>query len=89
MTESDLLTELREVANRLGIGIQDQAGRFSGGICVLKGRRVLLLNPALTANKAIEVLCRELASQDLSRIFILPAVRDLIENGRKPQLKRR
>ena len=79
MEDAKLLEQLQAVVPRLGIELREIDGEFTGGLCRVKGRRVLLVNSSLTTRKMIEIMCRELAHQDLSNIFILPAVRRKIE----------
>ena len=79
MKDTKLLEQLQTVVPRLGIELKEVDGDFTGGLCCVKGRKVLLINSSLTTRKMIEIMCRELASQDLSNIFILPAVRRKIE----------
>ena len=73
--EAYLLEELRRLTESLGIEIRRTQGEFVGGICSLNGKRVFFLNEALPRGKMVELFCHELARQDLSRIFVLPAVR--------------
>ncbi len=79
MEDTKVLEQLQGVIPRLGIELKEVDGDFTGGLCCVKGRRVLLINSSLTTRKMIEIMCRELVRQDLSHIFILPAVRKKIE----------
>jgi len=93
MKDAELIARLSEIAVRLEIDVRLVPGEFSGGSCLLRGRKVLLLNSSMPARRMVEVLCRELAREDLSSVFVLPAVRDLIErraipDGRGPAGRR-
>lgn len=81
MTEVDLLEELSRLAQKLNIELRFSQGAFTGGMVRIRGRRLFLINTELSRQAKIDLLCRELARQDLSRIFILPAVRERIEDA--------
>jgi hypothetical protein len=84
MEDSELVARLSEIAFRMEIDVRLVPGEFSGGGCRVKGNKVLLLNSSMPPRRLVEVLCRELAREDLSGIFVLPAVRDLIERQGRP-----
>jgi hypothetical protein len=89
MDDAKILEQLQAVIPKLGIELKEVEGDFTGGICRLKGRKVLLINASLTTRKMIDIMCRELAGEDLSHVFILPAVRRKIEacNSYRPSLQ--
>jgi hypothetical protein len=68
----------------LGIERLEKEGEFTGGIYRFRDRTVFLINSSLSTSQAVTVFCRELARQDLSRVFILPAIRELIDSQRIP-----
>lgn len=86
MDKRHLLTSLEETVTRLGIEVQSVRGDAPSGLCRLGNRQVLMWNAALTAGQQVSVLCRELARLDLSRVFIVPAVRERLEGqaARRP-----
>lgn len=80
MTDRDLRRELLSLLPRLDIEVRFMNGEFEGGLISLRGRRFLYLNPTLSEKKQVDLLCTVLRRQDLSRLFILPAVRVRIES---------
>ena len=82
MNDAQLLEKLGEVAKQLGIDLRWDEGEFSGGICRLRDRRILVINRSLPTAVKVKVLCRELAHLDISSIFVLPAIRAQIESHR-------
>ena len=77
MTDRDLQRELLALLPRLDIELRHMGGDMEGGLVCLRGRRVLFLNPSLSESRQLDLLCRE----DLSRLFLLPAVRARLETG--------
>lgn len=82
MDRLQLLANLEDVVQQLGIEVQAVRGDAPSGLCRLGGKRVLMRNQALTDGQLVTLLVRELARVDLSAVFILPAVRKMIEAGR-------
>ena len=80
MTDRDIQRELLALLPRLDIELRSTGGEFEGGLVRLRGRRVLFLNPSLSERRQIELLCSVLGREDLSRLFVLPAVRSRIES---------
>ncbi len=84
MKDAELLEQLEEIIRQLGIELVWDDGEFKGGICTIEGKQLFLMNRILPSSQKVEILCCELSSLDLSQIFILPRVRQRIEQARKP-----
>ena len=82
MQDQEVLEQLEELILQLGLELRWEEGEFTGGICRLRGQKILLVNRSLPPLDKIRVLCRELSQADLSRTFVLPALRERIL-GRK------
>jgi hypothetical protein len=80
--DEELLDNLQALTDQLGIRLLRKEGDFTGGIYRLRDQRVFLINSSLSISETILVFCKELACQDLSRVFVLPAIRELIETQR-------
>ena len=76
--DTELLSQLEEVVVQLGFELRWDEGEFTGGICRLGDRKILLMNRSLPTFEKIRVLCRNLSNTDLSKIFVLPAIREQI-----------
>lgn len=86
MDSDPLESELLEVARRCGVSVRreafdpkvfGQAGR-RGGLCVLAGRRVILLDTALAGVDRAALLAEALSTLDLSGIDVPGAARNEI-----------
>ena len=76
-----LFGNLRQLAESLHIDIREEAmeeGR--GGIYLLGGRRHLLINSLLPVEAKVDLLIEALKKEDLSGVFVLPALREVLEN---------
>lgn len=80
MKHEQLITELEEVARELGITIRYEKGDFEGGFCVLKDRRLLLINKRLLPNKRASVLAVAMNEVGLDNTFLKPVLREYIDD---------
>jgi len=83
VTDEEVLDKLQALTDQLGIRLLRKDGEFRGGVYRLRNEQTFLINASLSTSEAIVVLCRELARQDLSRVFVLPAIRELLEGEGK------
>ena len=83
MDQKDLLTQLQELAENLGIRVRfEQIKRetafFPGGICNLKGENILIINSSARMEDKIEIISSAVKDFDLSGVFIRPALREFL-----------
>ena len=78
MKEEEILSGLEKLVESLSIQLRYEKGDFAGGYCVLKEKRMLIVNSALSPAMRIKVLARELATMNLDDVFVVPALRDVI-----------
>jgi hypothetical protein len=76
----ELMQELQGVATQLGVTIRYERGDFEGGYCVLKERKLLLVNRRLLPLRKSAVLALALHEIGLENVFLKPAVREYIED---------
>ncbi len=86
MRNTELLSKLEEIVGQLGLELRWDEGNFTGGICRLGDRTILVMNRSLPPFEKIRVLCRNLSHTDLSKIFVLPAIREQIVQRAKYSL---
>lgn len=79
MSDAELLEELENVMQELGIELRLENGEFNGGLCRIGERPVFLLNRKLPPARRLQILCHYLSRLDLSTLYLLPAVRDRLE----------
>ncbi len=81
MKDEEILSGLEKVVESLGIQLRYEKGDFAGGYCVLEDKRMLLVPNGLNPAQKIKVLARELAQMDLENVFIVPALREVIDEA--------
>jgi hypothetical protein len=87
MHAEELLSLLEGLAEQLEIPVryaslatEELPGR--GGLCVLRGQRRIIIERTLGCREKARLLARGLAQFDLEGVFVLPAVRQAIEDAR-------
>jgi hypothetical protein len=81
MKEEEVLSGLEKLVESLSIQLRYEKGDFAGGYCVLKDKRMMIVNSALSPAQRIKVLAGELAGMNLDQVFVLPALREVILEG--------
>jgi hypothetical protein len=90
LDDRTLLHYLEEVASAIGLDIryerlEGEASAFPGGLCRIRTKTVLILNSQGTPRKKGMAIARALRRFDLSRVYVRPAVREILdadkENG--------
>lgn len=87
MTETIILQQLEDLAERLGVKVlYEDLDReelvVKSGSCVLRGQLLVVIDHQLAPSGRIRVLADCLARFDLSTVYLVPAVRELIEARR-------
>lgn len=80
MKHEELILDLQQVAQELGITVRFEKGDFEGGYCILKDSRVVLVNKRILPARKAAVMALALNEIGLDDIFIKPAVRGYIED---------
>ncbi len=83
MDETTILSHLEALAETLGIRIRYESLEgedifLQGGLCKVKGRRLIIVNTKATAGQKARTLARALCRFDLSQTYLKPAVRDFL-----------
>ena len=79
MDDERCLDACRDLAKRLGIGIR-YIGSGNSGLCTVRGKRVFFLNRTHGPHAQARAFVRDLRTLDLDGYFIVPALRDLLED---------
>ncbi len=93
MDENTIIAELEELIQRFGVRIRHEAikqdeesVRAIGGLCLLKGEHVLIINSKATIRDKIWTLGMALKRFNHDQIYIRPVLREILE--RVPEQRR-
>jgi hypothetical protein len=86
MDQGAIIDQLEELAERFGIQIryepislEEEGINLVGGLCKLRGEKLLIINSKAPLSDKIQALAQALSNFDLDQIYIRPAIRGLIE----------
>lgn len=72
--------ELIDLAERLEVEVRRVRYEGDGGMCVVKGKRVLMLNDSLDAPDRVAIIARALSQlREIETVFVVPEVREFLE----------
>ncbi|HUN56397.1 MAG TPA: hypothetical protein VMU29_14685 [Smithella sp.] len=88
MNDEIILSQLEELAQRLEISVRDEninieESSSSGGLCLVEGKYILILNSRVSIKEKIQVMTKALQQFDLSEIYVKPAIRELLEKNKE------
>ena len=78
MDDATVLHHLEELTTRLGIELRYEAAAGRAGLCVLRGRRVAVVDDSLRVPERVEALMTILAEEPIEDVYLPPAVRERI-----------
>ena len=89
MDDKAIVGQLEELAQRVGITVRYEPLKMegfihTGGFCRIKGKDFVIINKKATARERMHILIDSLKRYDLSQIYILPSLREILdgEKGR-------
>ena len=83
MKSEKIYSELAALAEHLGLDIREERGDFTGGLCRIDDKDIIFLNKTNHISLNNRILAQSIAQKDYSKLYILPAVRDFIENHQR------
>jgi hypothetical protein len=81
----EILNQMEELAGNLGITVRyekilKESAFFPGGFCRVRGKDLIIINSKASLDDKIEIMARALRPFDLSQIYVLPAIRELLDS---------
>jgi hypothetical protein len=75
------LVDLEELLERLGIELRREALPGQGGLCEVRGKKMLFVSRMLPPGEQVELMVQALRGLDLSGVYLRPALRELLGDG--------
>lgn len=76
----DFIEELKELAQQLGATIRFEKGDFKGGYCLIKDKKVVVINKFNNNQKKATILATALKELGIEQIYLSPRVREIINS---------
>lgn len=85
MDDNTTLSQLEELAVRLGMNIRYEPLKIDGsvhmgGYCRIKGEDFLIINKKATPLEKVHILIDALKRRNLSEIYVMPSLREILDN---------
>jgi hypothetical protein len=92
MKPEQIYQELRDLAEKLDINVSEQNLRNVGikvesGLCKVKGKNIFIMDKHKSIHRKIQILASQLAEIPHENVFIVPAIRDLLEKYMKLKIE--
>ncbi len=86
MKPDQLYQELKDLAEKLNITVSEQNLRKTGvgiksGLCKVKNKHIFVMDKKISVRDKIEILASCLSEIPNDDIYVVPAVRDILEKG--------
>lgn len=83
MKPEKIYQELKDLADKLGVGVEEHNFRTAGirvrsGMCVVHGKHMVIIDKHKSLSKKIRVLASALSKLPHDTIYTVPAVREVI-----------
>ena len=94
-TPEQIYREMKDLADKLGVTVREQNFRASrvavkSGSCLIKGKKHCIIDKNISLYKKTKVLAQSLSNLPHNNLYVLPAVRDIIDKyDRKNSGRRR
>ncbi|MFP4474276.1 MAG: hypothetical protein ACLFOY_01870 [Desulfatibacillaceae bacterium] len=87
ITNEAMFGALADLAERFGVEVRERVLKAPGvnvqsGLCQVRGRPMLILERKLPLSDKISVMAEALAGMPVDEVYLMPAVRDLLERYR-------
>lgn len=82
MDSENILMCLEELTEKLGIELRWDALSSEGGICELRGKRILMVDRDLDDLSKIDVMAAALCDEPIEDLYILPEVRETLHHAK-------
>ena len=76
----ELIVMFEELAERLNIKLVQDKGDFSGGSCLVREEKFIVVNKRKPLEQRLKVLAREFSKINLAEMYLVPALRLYIES---------
>jgi hypothetical protein len=80
MKHEEIIQELHQVAEQLGLTVRYEKGDFEGGYCILREKKMLLVNKRLMPSRTASILAVALQEVGMDTIYLKPVLRAFVED---------
>lgn len=85
MPESEALQAFETLAQTLGVKVRYDKGDFKSALCRVENENLIIIQKDIPTAKKIQVFASEFSKFDLENIYIVPALRNILQNKTSPE----
>jgi len=78
MKPTKIFREFEQLAEVIDVRIIQEKGNFKGGYCLLEKERIIVVNSLNPIEQRIRAMAQAFAKLDISKIYMKPAIRSII-----------
>ncbi len=75
----NILDDLKSLASQMGAKVRFERGDFKGGYCLVKDKKIVVLNKLSTTQRKVITLSAALKELGIDNVFMQPKLREIIE----------
>ncbi len=75
----NILDDLKSLASQMGAKVRFERGDFKGGYCLVKEKKIIVLNKLSTTQRKVITLSAALKELGIENVFMQPKLREIIE----------
>ena len=80
MKPTIIFQEFEQLAEALNVKIIEEKGNFKGGYCLLEKEGIIVVNKLNPIEQRIRALAQAFSKLDISKIYMKPAIRNIIDS---------
>ena len=80
MKQTIIFQEFEQLAEALDVKIVQGKGNFKGGYCLLEKEGIIVVNKLNPMEQRIRALAQAFSRLDISKIYMKPAIRNIIDS---------
>jgi len=75
---TEIVQDLKSLANQLGATVRFEKGDFKGGYCILHDSKVIVINKMTNLQRKAMILSAALKELGVDEIYLTPRMREII-----------
>jgi len=77
---TEIVQDLKSLANQLGATVRFEKGDFKGGYCILHDSKVIVINKMTNLQRKAMILSAALKELGVDEIYLTPRMREIIND---------
>ncbi len=75
----NILEDLKSLSTQMGAKVRFERGDFKGGYCLVKEKKIIVLNKLSTTQRKVITLSAALKELGIENVYVQPKLREIID----------